>query len=204
LTEELNETIELNETNRTVFEVFSFNLFSVANSTGYGLNLFALGLQAGKILFNGNYFTYFLSFNDGMTGDAESASYMVNVGPLSRFTNYEQCFRLTCSGIGKECGSWEDGCGGLNLSCGTCNSNSYCGNGTCILDADHDLIPDLNDTLIGDLGDVIEEGFSNIIVKVNESTNLSQNYFETTEINIYDGSDLIINATHNFSLGKFI
>ncbi len=57
LTEELNETIELNETNRTVFEVFSFNLFSVANSTGYGLNLFALGLQAGKILFNGNYFT---------------------------------------------------------------------------------------------------------------------------------------------------
>ena len=43
----------------------------------------------------------------------------------------ESCTQLTCSGLGKSCGSWSDGCGG-SLSCGTCASGQTCSNGQCV------------------------------------------------------------------------
>ena len=204
--------LEINQTNNsveniteelTILENLFLTLNSLANSSSYGLNLFALGLQAGKTIWEGHYLTYFLSFNDGMTGDANSISYTVNVGPLSRYTNYEQCFRNTCSGLGYNCGSWDDGCGGPNLTCGTCGTNYECYSGICTLDEDNDTIADDEDNLIGDCGDCVnQEGCSNLRVKVNNSEDLSGNVTGCNCIEIYDGSDLILNATHNFSAGK--
>jgi len=40
------------------------------------------------------------------------------------------CMPLTCSGIGANCGTWMDGCGGI-IDCGTCGPGYYCDNGIC-------------------------------------------------------------------------
>lgn len=219
LENETNITIQkdvVNESNEMVVEKnnkfdsenFSLmgNFFSalsyLSNSSNYGLNMFVLGLQAGKIIWSGNDFTYFMSFNDGMTGDAESISYKVNVGPLSRFTDYEQCYRKTCSQLGKTCGNWEDGCDGPNLSCGACNSNSFCNNGTCALDEDYDLIPDVEDNLIGNETTLNKEGIVKAGVGVDGSRNCSGDIVGVRNLIIYDNLDVIVNVTHNFSAGK--
>jgi len=41
------------------------------------------------------------------------------------------CVPDTCVGLGYNCGSWSDGCGGT-LSCGTCASGYTCTAGTCV------------------------------------------------------------------------
>jgi len=41
------------------------------------------------------------------------------------------CVPDTCAGLGYNCGSWSDGCGGT-LSCGTCASGYTCTAGTCV------------------------------------------------------------------------
>jgi hypothetical protein len=42
------------------------------------------------------------------------------------------CMRATCQSLGKQCGTWPDGCGGI-LNCGTCPSGYTCNpNGQCI------------------------------------------------------------------------
>jgi len=41
------------------------------------------------------------------------------------------CQPKTCSQLGKECGSWSDGCGGT-IDCGTCPSGQTCSNGICV------------------------------------------------------------------------
>lgn len=40
------------------------------------------------------------------------------------------CIPTTCVALGKNCGSWPDGCGGT-LNCGTCNPGFNCVNGIC-------------------------------------------------------------------------
>ena len=45
---------------------------------------------------------------------------------------YNLCAPASCASLGKQCGSWSDGCGGT-LNCGTCQSGYYCSsNGQCI------------------------------------------------------------------------
>jgi len=41
------------------------------------------------------------------------------------------CVPETCSSLGYECGTWDDGCGGT-LNCGTCGANEECSNGKCV------------------------------------------------------------------------
>ena len=41
------------------------------------------------------------------------------------------CSAATCSSLGKTCGTWDDGCGGM-LNCGTCSSGNSCSNGVCV------------------------------------------------------------------------
>jgi hypothetical protein len=40
------------------------------------------------------------------------------------------CTPTTCSALGKNCGSWPDGCGNI-LNCGTCLAGQACNNGVC-------------------------------------------------------------------------
>ncbi len=42
------------------------------------------------------------------------------------------CVPYTCAGLGYNCGSWSDGCGGT-LNCGTCASGYTCSAGTCVV-----------------------------------------------------------------------
>jgi len=58
------------------------------------------------------------------------------------------CQPETCTSLGKECGSWSDGCGGT-LNCGICSLGYVCGNEgyCCRTDADNpavNLIADCN------------------------------------------------------------
>ncbi|MEM4244713.1 MAG: hypothetical protein QXR60_00715 [Candidatus Nanoarchaeia archaeon] len=47
--------------------------------------------------------------------------------------NQACCTPATCSSLGKQCGSWLNGCGGT-LNCGTCSSGYVCNsNGQCVL-----------------------------------------------------------------------
>ncbi len=41
------------------------------------------------------------------------------------------CTPKTCSQLGKECDSWDDGCGGT-VNCGSCTSPKICQNGLCV------------------------------------------------------------------------
>lgn len=41
------------------------------------------------------------------------------------------CTPKTCLQLGKECGSWSDGCGGT-INCGQCSSGYFCNNGKCL------------------------------------------------------------------------
>ncbi|MFH0928726.1 MAG: Ig-like domain-containing protein, partial [Candidatus Aenigmatarchaeota archaeon] len=60
----------------------------------------------------------------GTCGTCSSDSYCDNgVCRLS-------CVPATCGSLGKNCGSWSDGCGGT-LWCGTCGSGNLCQNGVC-------------------------------------------------------------------------
>lgn len=40
------------------------------------------------------------------------------------------CTPTTCTALGKNCGSWDDGCSGT-LNCGTCSTGQTCNNGVC-------------------------------------------------------------------------
>lgn len=40
------------------------------------------------------------------------------------------CVPATCSGLGKNCGIWNNNCGS-NLNCGTCSTGQNCSNGVC-------------------------------------------------------------------------
>jgi hypothetical protein len=40
------------------------------------------------------------------------------------------CIPTTCSALGKNCGTWSDGCTG-SLNCGTCSGNQTCSSGIC-------------------------------------------------------------------------
>lgn len=43
----------------------------------------------------------------------------------------QTCHPAACWQIGKECGEWDDSCGGL-VDCGSCGKNHHCEGGTCI------------------------------------------------------------------------
>ena len=48
----------------------------------------------------------------------------------SAITECVQCTPKTCFNLGKNCGIWNDGCGG-SLSCGFCQSSQICTDGVC-------------------------------------------------------------------------
>ena len=172
-----------------------------ASSNNYFLKSFSMGVQASWGTWI-NSFSTFMGFTDGNSRNAESTSYTANVGVLNGEGSYTQCFPQTCSSLGYNCGTWDDGCGS-NLNCGTCGSNYTCNVGVCTLDSDGDSVPDVNDTLIGSgIGDVNYEGFSNPILKINSSSNISGSYSGVQTIEIYDGSEIVLNFSHNFSAGK--
>ena len=41
------------------------------------------------------------------------------------------CTPTTCQSLGRECGQWGDGCGGI-LSCGSCEGGALCSSGVCV------------------------------------------------------------------------
>jgi len=43
------------------------------------------------------------------------------------------CVAKTCSELGKECGSWDDGCNGT-IDCGSCSEGESCVDGSCVAD----------------------------------------------------------------------
>ncbi len=51
-------------------------------------------------------------------------------GCLNGACQNQTCTPKTCSQLGKQCGSWSDGCSGT-LDCGTCQSGYSCSNGLC-------------------------------------------------------------------------
>jgi len=65
-----------------------------------------------------------LSINSG--GSEE-----VVINPGAYIEGFFSCIPYTCSGLGYECGSWADGCGGT-LNCGTCASGYTCTSGICV------------------------------------------------------------------------
>lgn len=67
-----------------------------------------------------------LSINSGGSGE-------VVINPGSYIEGFFSCIPYTCSGLGYECGTWDDDCGGT-LNCGTCASGYSCTSGVCVAD----------------------------------------------------------------------
>lgn len=198
-----NETLEesVEEINEPFFfgimEDVARGIMNLANSTSYKLDMFLLGIHAIKTTYEGNYVIMFSSFSDGRTGNAASASYTANIGPIGQFTGYQACERQTCSQFGYTCARWEDSCGGY-LNCGTCAGSYNCFTGVCMLDADNDSVADSVDTLIGGVDNIDMEGLTNANVTIGgNSTNGT--FSGEQEVIIYDGTDIVVSYTHNFS-----
>jgi hypothetical protein len=51
-----------------------------------------------------------------------STSVLAIYGPISSQPSYTPA---TCQSLGKQCGTWSDGCGGT-LNCGSCQSGYIC------------------------------------------------------------------------------
>jgi len=93
-----------------------------------------------RIFRNGNYRNYRCAsryteqcINDGTfdTYYIESCEYeTVYVNPSEDDT----CTPVTCSSLGKQCGSWDDGCDGT-VNCGVCSSGFSCSQGNCVRNA---------------------------------------------------------------------
>jgi len=78
----------------------------------------------------------------GITGSVKFVLKVWKFGiesPPWTFLDYEKtlktgclCWPKTCGDLGKECGSWDDDCGG-SVDCGTCGQAEDCVSGTCLL-----------------------------------------------------------------------
>ncbi|MBU3958121.1 MAG: hypothetical protein KKB25_03525, partial [Nanoarchaeota archaeon] len=51
--------------------------------------------------------------------------------PIAITCSAPVCTPATCASLGKNCGSWSDGCGGT-LNCGSCSIGYICSSGTCV------------------------------------------------------------------------
>jgi len=60
-----------------------------------------------------------------------SGIYACPSGKVCNPVDYSCCTPATCSGLGHQCGTWSDGCGGT-LNCGTCAANQTCQSGHCV------------------------------------------------------------------------
>ncbi|MFH0936280.1 MAG: hypothetical protein V1815_01215 [Candidatus Woesearchaeota archaeon] len=72
----------------------------------------------------------------GSCGTCSIGSYCSNGNCVLNQT----CTPATCSSLGKQCGSWSDGCG-VTLNCGTCSSGYTCSNGACIISQNQTCTP---------------------------------------------------------------
>ena len=66
-----------------------------------------------------------ISVNSGGSSD-------VVINPDSYIEGFFTCFPLTCSQLGYNCGTWDNGCGGI-LNCGSCASGYTCSSGICVV-----------------------------------------------------------------------
>ncbi len=96
---------------------------SQTNSSAYGMDI-EVSTGGGGIS-SSNYKTDIISGT--ITGNTSSSSYAQSLGFFS-------CIPYTCSDLGYECGTWDDGCGGT-LNCGTCPSGYVCTSGNCVAEA---------------------------------------------------------------------
>jgi hypothetical protein len=102
--------------------------------TGTQTNIFEDGLLSNTQVQDATR-TYSFTIPVGTTGTHDfNGKYTVNgaespIGGTSSFT-IGVCTPNTCNGLGYNCGSWSDGCGG-NLNCGSCSGNETCSSGTC-------------------------------------------------------------------------
>ncbi len=85
--------------------------------------------SGGKNISSNNYQTK--TFFGAIIGNTSSTLYQQSLG-------FFFCSPYTCSGLGYNCGSWSDGCGGT-LSCGTCASGYTCSAGTCTAEPSREL-----------------------------------------------------------------
>jgi len=103
------------------------------------VTLFLIGFNSASQSNSSNYQTDVI-FSGGGT-NASSLSYSTDsaLGIISGNLNSSSfrqslgfffCTPTTCSALGYNCGSVDDGCGG-NLNCGTCSSGNTCSGGTC-------------------------------------------------------------------------
>ncbi len=65
-----------------------------------------------------------ISVNSGGTND-------IVINPDSYIEGFFACFPATCSRLGYNCDSWNNGCGGT-INCGSCASGFTCSSGTCV------------------------------------------------------------------------
>ena len=61
-------------------------------------------------------------------------SEVIVLNPDAYVDGFFTCVPATCSGLGYECGSWDDECGEV-VNCGTCASGYSCSVGACIADS---------------------------------------------------------------------
>ncbi len=67
-----------------------------------------------------------ISLNSGGTGN-------IILNPNEYIEGFFWCTPDTCSGLGYNCGTWSNGCGGT-LNCGACTSGYTCTSGICVAD----------------------------------------------------------------------
>lgn len=74
----------------------------------------------------------FLLFLNFIRADIINPNPGGGINPIGGLGNPNSCAVLyTCSGLGYNCGTWDDGCG-TALTCGTCGSGFTCSSGTCV------------------------------------------------------------------------
>lgn len=81
---------------------------------------------------------YSFSWNTNIEGDgihtlaakAYDAAGNSSASPAVNVTVGNSCVPSTCSSLGKNCGSWSDGCSGT-LNCGSCSTGYACSSGVC-------------------------------------------------------------------------
>lgn len=84
------------------------------------------------------------------------------------------CVPKNCSELGKQCGTWDNGCGTANLTCSSCNFGEFCNStGQCEINLQQAYWTDLKDVMINEsnIGDSVK-----LIVNIENIQNREVNY----------------------------
>ena len=112
--------------------IINYNLEPVCTDSDNGLDYFNLG----ETCFDGNCETDYCTGNELTEfycgNGIEGVSYVCEDGCLLGACIIP-CVPKTCEELGKQCGTWEDGCGN-QLDCGECGEGENCNLGVCQAD----------------------------------------------------------------------